>query len=172
MNIDTVISKMNAKIAEVKQAAEEKRPLLAEEDRLKLDELVAKTKHVVEEACDFTIKKIQSFKNDPEAEAKLKDADKTISDSFDALMDSPEVKSVIEQVRKAGSGVKKTIDEFWNRAETQEEIRKAKKATLAMATKAYEAISKVLNEEVEKVEDLKDDKPSDESKEQSDGPKE
>ena len=41
-----------------------------------------------------------------------------------------------------------------------------------MATKAYEAISKVLNEEVEKVEDLKDDKPSDESKEQSDGPKE
>ena len=204
MNIDTVISKMNAKIAEVKQAAEEKRPLLAEEDRLKLDELVAKTKHVVEEAsskisetvhdlnvdettvsnflervsskceeaCDFTIKKIRSFKNDPEAEAKLKDADKTISDSFDALMDSPEVKSVIEQVRKAGSGVKKTIDEFWNRAETQEEIRKAKKATLAMATKAYEAISKVLNEEVEKVEDLKDDKPSDESKEQSDGPKE
>lgn len=99
------------------------------------------------EACDYTIKKINSLKeNDSDNKKKLDDLSKEISNSFDELMSSEGLKKVIDNIKNASNGVVSSVNNFINKKETQENITKAKKCILKVADKASTKLHSLLDD--------------------------
>ena len=62
---------------------------------------------------------------------------------------SDDVQNVIKTVNDVSTNVRKGFNDYYNRPETQEDIRKAKKAILNLAEKGMAALRKALAEDDE-----------------------
>ena len=179
MNVREAIQKMNEKILEIRLAAAEQRPLLNDEDKEKLDELVNKSIEVVknagnkieatvnelaqdekvdeflqrvgdrcEEACNFTIDRIRSFgaeyapkepETEPPAEEEPAPAEEPKQEETPAV-EEPVVETPAETIEE-------TVDEAVEEAaETVEEIRE----------EVAETVEEIKEEPEETVEEVKD----------------
>ena len=178
MTVQEAIQKMNEKILEIRLAAAEKRPLLSDEDKEKLDELVQKSIDVVknagnkieatvneiaqdekvdefltrvgdkcEEACNFTIEKIKNFGT------IIDDATSSVEQAAEAEVEN--IKEEISDVEEASAVVAEDIKE--DIAEATDDLQQ----TVAEAETAIEesidnvtATAEEVKEEIEeKIED-------------------
>jgi len=123
-----VITQAKAKVEEVAQSVQ---------DDEKLNAFLNNVMIRVQEASDYTKTKISALL--PERE-KLEDIERQISDSFDNFVDSENVQSVIKAFQK----VTDNVQDYINKPETQDRIKKAKKATLVACEKGMEKLREIL----------------------------
>lgn len=183
MTIEEVLSKMNNKIAEVKERAALKRPFLAASEQEKLDKILAKTVDVVNEvskkvgesannlgqgidvdnffsgiinkcneACNYTINKINNLKESNESsdnKQKLDELGKEITQLFDGLKANEGLKKIIDNLKSTGSELASSVGDFVNKKETQESINKAKSCILKAADSANNKLHSLLDKKEE-----------------------
>ena len=81
---------------------------------------------------------------EPVKEFKAEPEEKKEPSPVDLFLMSDDVQSVVKTVKDVSTNVRKGFDDYYNRPETQEDIRKAKKAILDLAEKGMEILRKVL----------------------------
>ena len=127
--IEAVIDKTGAVITELK-------------DDEQLEELLDKLKAKAQEAIDYALDKIDTVINSgPETEI-----DRLYNDvmaEFDSLKDTEIYKSTSVLINKGYA----KLNEFLDKPEVQDTIKKAKKTTITLAEKGVEGLKKVLENE-------------------------
>ncbi|MDO5438605.1 MAG: hypothetical protein Q4F09_01025 [Erysipelotrichaceae bacterium] len=81
---------------------------------------------------------------EPVKEFKAEPEEKKEPSPVDLFLMSDDVQSVVKTVKDVSSNVRKGFDDYYNRPETQDDIRKAKKAILDLAEKGMELLRKAL----------------------------
>nr|MCR5300756.1 hypothetical protein [Erysipelotrichaceae bacterium] len=68
---------------------------------------------------------------------------------IDVFLMSEDVQNVVKTVKDVTTNVRKGFDDYYNRPETKEEIRKTKKAILDLAERGMEFLRKALADDDE-----------------------
>lgn len=127
--IQAVIDKTGAVIKELK-------------DDEQLEELLAKLKAKAKEAVDYAIDKVDTvIKEGPETE--IDRLYKDVMSEFDSLKDTNVYKTTSVLIKEGYA----KINEFLEKPEIQETIKKAKKTTIDLAEKGVAGLKKVLDTE-------------------------
>lgn len=127
--IQAVIDKTGAVIKELK-------------DDEQLEELLAKLKAKAKEAVDYAIDKVDTvIKEGPETE--IDRLYKDVMSEFDSLKDTNAYKTTSVLIKEGYA----KINEFLEKPEIQETIKKAKKTTIDLAEKGVAGLKKVLDTE-------------------------
>ena len=125
--IEAVIEKVGAVIKELK-------------DDDQLEELLDKAKAKAKEAIDYTLDKIDTvINNGPETEIDRLYAD--VMAEFDSLKQSDIYKTTSVLIKEGYT----KLNEFLDKPEVQDKIKKAKKTTISLAEKGVEGLKKVLD---------------------------
>ena len=125
--IEAVIEKVGVVIKELK-------------DDDQLEELLDKAKAKAKEAIDYTLDKIDTvINNGPETEIDRLYAD--VMAEFDSLKQSDIYKTTSVLIKEGYT----KLNEFLDKPEVQDKIKKAKKTTISLAEKGVEGLKKVLD---------------------------
>ena len=173
MNIEEKLQELNSKLARLE---EYKNDVLKEADDL-TKEKVAEIKEQSIKVLKEAIRKIEEVKDEGEKldieevsdriSAKFNDAyyysihriddllkinDKKndFEEAINKFFNSEEFKAASDKIEKVSKDVYKQVEDFMNREETKEAIKKAKITTVKVAEKGLAALKKALNVEEEK----------------------
>lgn len=181
MNVREAIQKMNEKILEIRLAAAEQRPLLNDDDKQKLDELVSRSIEVVknagnkieatvnelaqdekvdeflqrvgdrcEEACNYTIDRIRSF--GAEYAHQQPEPEEVPAEEEPAPAEEPVVEKTSEEVPEdtVEEAVEEVVEEA---AETCQEVCDEVADVVEEAAETVEEVKEQVEETVEEVKD-------------------